>query len=436
MAQAPLWGLGGVVAREQPGWDCRRVDLDPAAAVTEQAAALVDELMTTDDEDQIAYRQTRRHAARLVRGAERPADRLAIPATPFRLQLGAYGQLDRWQAAPWTRRPPGEGEVEIAVRAVGLNFRDVLRALGMLAEYEREHLGIASAAEAPFGFECAGEVVAVGAGVEGFKIGDAVLGLANGSLSSHVTVPAEAVIAVPPGWSFDAAATVPVAYLTAVYGLERLAGLRRGERVLIHAAAGGVGQAAVRVAQAAGAEIFATAHPSKWDFLKAQGIRARDEFADDGVCEGGAGGDRRRRGSTWCSTASAASSSRRVSRRWARAGGSSSWASWASGRPSRWPPRGRTFPIGPSTWAPNSAGSRGCWPCCGTTCGRGCTRANCRRLRTAVLRLLRRWRRSAISNRPGKWARSCCGTRLRRRRRRSCAARGVIWSPAVWAGWD
>ena len=167
LAQAPLWGLGGVVAREQPAWECRRVDLDPTAAVAEQAQTLVDELSAGDDEDQIAYRQARRQAARLVRLAERPTARLAVPATPFRLQLEAYGQLDRWQAAPLTRRPPGAGEVEIAVRAVGLNFRDVLRALGMLADYEREHLGIATAQDAPFGFECAGEVVAVGAGVDG-----------------------------------------------------------------------------------------------------------------------------------------------------------------------------------------------------------------------------------------------------------------------------
>ena len=134
-------------------------------------------------------------------------------------------------------------------------------------------IGIRSAEDATFGFECAGTVVAVGADVDQFRVGDEVIALSTGSLSSHIAVAAAYVAPKPAGMTFEEAATLPLAYLTAYYGLCRLAKLGRGERVLIHAAAGGVGQAAVALAQHVGAEIFATASPGKWDFLKSLGIQ-------------------------------------------------------------------------------------------------------------------------------------------------------------------
>jgi acyl transferase domain-containing protein/NADPH:quinone reductase-like Zn-dependent oxidoreductase/acyl carrier protein len=272
LAQSPVWGLGGIIALEQPTWKCVRLDLDPQADAATQTGVLVEELLHADDEDRIAYRGGKRYAARLVRWQERRAGRLKVPDGPYRLRIGRYGSLDELEAAPVVRRTPSPGEVEIAVVTAGLNFRDVLRALGMLAEHEHRALGITSAQQAPFGFECAGRIVAVGEGVQNLAIGGEVLAVASGSLSSHVTVPATAVIRKPLSLNWEEAATVPLAYLTAAYALEHLAKLRAGERVLIHAAAGGVGQAAVALAQAAGAEVFATAHPTKWDFLKSLGI--------------------------------------------------------------------------------------------------------------------------------------------------------------------
>lgn len=180
--------------------------------------------------------------------------------------------MENLRLEPLQRRPPAPGEVEIQVRATGLNFRDVLNALGMLQEYSSE-LGLDSTTDLPFGGECAGVIVAVGEGVSHLSIGDEVIAaLAIGSLSSFVTVKADMVVPKPAQLSFEAAATIPTTFLTAYYGLHHRAKIQSGERVLIHAAAGGVGQAAVQLARQAGAEVFATASPAKWDYLKSLGI--------------------------------------------------------------------------------------------------------------------------------------------------------------------
>ena len=276
LAQVPLWGLGRVVAVEYPQLRCVRVDLDAGADASAQAETLAAELDQGDGEDQVAYRGGTRYAARLVRLDSMPGPELALPGGPFRLRMKAFGSVDNFQAVPLERKQPGRGQVEIEVAAAGLNFRDVLRALGMLEDYERKvgaRLGIRSALDAPLGFECAGRVVRVGEGVEHLSEGDEVFGIAYGSLASHVTVDANWVARKPSALTLTEAATIPMAFATAVHALEHLAQVKPGETVLIHAAAGGVGQAAVQIAQAAGAEVLATAGQGKWDLLHAQGVR-------------------------------------------------------------------------------------------------------------------------------------------------------------------
>jgi polyketide synthase 12/myxalamid-type polyketide synthase MxaB len=162
------------------------------------------------------------------------------------------------------RRAPGHGEVEIEVRAIGLNFKDVLSALSL---YPGD--------PGPLGSECAGVVTAVGGGVEGLATGMPVVAIAAGSFATHVTTPADLVVPKPIGWTFEEAASVPVAFVTAWYCLRTVAQLRAGERVLIHAAAGGVGMAAVQIARALGAEVFATAGtPTKRAHVLALGAGA------------------------------------------------------------------------------------------------------------------------------------------------------------------
>src|SRR5262249_40831580 len=137
-----------------------------------------------DGEIQVGYRQAQRYVARLV-SSSAPENRLQAPDHPYRLKLPGYGSLDDFELAPVGRQRPGHDELEIEVEAAGINFRDVLRALGMLQAIEIPQ-GIESAAEAPFGFECAGTVLSVGPGVEEFSPGDKVIAIGRGTIRSHM----------------------------------------------------------------------------------------------------------------------------------------------------------------------------------------------------------------------------------------------------------
>ena len=275
VAQSPLWGLGRVAELEHPELACRLVDFDPAADVATLAAQLQQELAGPDANDQVAYRGDQRLAARLQRAAELLSDaapaeshgRLAIPgAGPFRLRLGAAGSFDALRYEACARPSPQPGQVEVRVHATGLNFSDILKAMGLYPGITDEIV--------PLGIECAGVVTALGAGVTRFRVGDAVLGVVPYSLASHAVTAEYALMPKPPRVTDAEAATIPITFLTAYYGLVRLAHLQPGERVLIHAAAGGVGLAAIQIAQQIGAEVFATAgSDAKRDFLRSLGVQ-------------------------------------------------------------------------------------------------------------------------------------------------------------------
>lgn len=274
LQQTALWGLARTLHWEHPELNCTCIDVESfdATAMTD----LVEELRHPDRETQIAHRQGNRYLARLLPLPQNITETtlLTIPASEsFRLGLTQYGVLDHLTLLPSQRRSPQVGEVEIQVRSAGVNFRDVLNALGMLQPY-LEEMGFATAAEIPFGGECAGTIVALGEGVTDFQVGDAVVAAqAIGSLAQYVTVQAGLVAAKPAQLTFAEAATLPTAFLTAAYGLWHLANLKRGDRVLIHAAAGGVGLAAVQLAHHVGAEVYATASLPKWGFLKSIGVQ-------------------------------------------------------------------------------------------------------------------------------------------------------------------
>ncbi|HLK58329.1 MAG TPA: aminotransferase class I/II-fold pyridoxal phosphate-dependent enzyme [Chthonomonadaceae bacterium] len=273
-AQASVWGLGRTLLLERPELDSVCVDLTPDTGDPEAEAQDIEDLLTElrlpVGEAQVAYRTGARYVARLKRYRD---TRKPTPEGAYRVQLAEYGSPDHLQLVPMTRRSPGPKEVEIEVKAASLNFRDVLIALGLLKEYYAQALGIEKAPDVPLGFDCAGTIVAIGEGVTEFAVGDEVMSAATGSMARYVTAYRELVVPKPAGMDFEAAAALPSVFFTAYHGLHTLAQLKPGERVLIHAAAGGVGQAAVQLAQAAGAEIFATASPGKWEFLKSQGIQ-------------------------------------------------------------------------------------------------------------------------------------------------------------------
>jgi acyl transferase domain-containing protein/acyl carrier protein len=262
---APLWGLAGGIRLEHPDFECVTVDLDPAAA--SPASGLVARLLAGASEPQLASRGGEWFTARLSRhmleaGTGAPAG--AAPVLAEELVTGTPGILDGLAFRPASRRTLAKDEVEIRVRATGLNFRDVLIAMGLYP----------GASEAgPLGGECAGEVVAVGAEVTRFKVGDAVMALAPGAFGTTAIAHQELVLPRPASLSWAEAVTIPAAFMTAWYSLHDLARLGPGERVLIHAAAGGVGLAAVRLAQRAGAVVFATAgSPEKRAYLHSLGV--------------------------------------------------------------------------------------------------------------------------------------------------------------------
>lgn len=263
---ATLWGLGRVIAQEHPELNCVRIDLDPSGSADE-LESLLRTIVGHDAEDQIAIRHQERFVPRLVPSSTVTHSTNDWPKVlgghPFSLDISARGVLDNLEFRPLTRRPPASGEVEVEIEATGLGFRDVLSALGMIAQET-----------GPLGAECAGRIAAIGAKVDDFKIGDEVIAMALGSFSSYVTIPVDFVVHKPRRLSLTEAATIPSAFLTAYYTLHRLASMSASDRVLIHAAAGGVGLAAVQLAQRAGAEIFATAGtPAKRALLRSLGVQ-------------------------------------------------------------------------------------------------------------------------------------------------------------------
>ncbi|AFZ26504.1 polyketide synthase family protein [Cylindrospermum stagnale PCC 7417] len=258
LAQSPLWGMGQVIALEHPELNCVLVDLDPN--VTDADRVILSEISSQSSEGQVAFRDGKRYVARLVRTQPIAS---WLRSESFSLEIPERGIPDNLQLVPTNRHQASSGEVEIRVRATGLNFIDVLDVLGALP-FERDN---------ELGVECAGEIVAVGEGVENFRVGDAVMAIAFGSFSKYVTVNSKLVAFIPDGLNFEQAAAIPVNFVTAYYALHQIAQITAKDKVLIHAAAGGTGMAAVKLALAKGSEVFATASPGKWEALKSIGVQ-------------------------------------------------------------------------------------------------------------------------------------------------------------------
>ncbi|RFD27126.1 polyketide synthase [Mycobacterium uberis] len=250
LAAAAIWGMVRSAQGENPG---RIVLIDTDTPV--DVAVLADV-----GESQLLVRGSTVHAARLS-----PAPSLlALPVgeSAWRLAAGGGGTLEDLviQPCPEVQTPLQAGQVRVKVAAVGVNFRDVVTALGM-------YPGQAP----PLGAEGAGVVIEIGPEVTGVAVGDAVMGFLGGA-GPLAVVHQQLITRMPQGWSLAEAAAVPVVFLTALFGLADLAGIRAGESVLIHAGTGGVGMAAVQLARHWGVEIFVTASRGKWDTLRAMGF--------------------------------------------------------------------------------------------------------------------------------------------------------------------
>ncbi|HVY14526.1 MAG TPA: SDR family NAD(P)-dependent oxidoreductase, partial [Rhodopila sp.] len=275
---ASVWGLGAVIANESPDLDCRMIDLGRDVAVSD----LVAEIAQARTEPRVALRADGRHAARLHQHAAdalSPATRPLFADERAEVAIGVPGVLDSLTIRRGRRRVPNAGEIEIEVHAAGLNFLDIIRAMGLFDPL---------AGRIPsLGAECAGVVLRVGDGVTAFRPGDRVVALSPafqdvGTLASHLVTRACLAAKIPDGLDIAEAAALPCVYLTSYFALVEAARVRAGETVLIHSATGGVGLSAIQVARSLGARIIASAGTdAKRAMLRDMGI--------DGVFDSRAG---------------------------------------------------------------------------------------------------------------------------------------------------
>jgi acyl transferase domain-containing protein/NADPH:quinone reductase-like Zn-dependent oxidoreductase/SAM-dependent methyltransferase/acyl carrier protein len=273
VAQAPGIGLMRVILNEHSNLRWRAIDLSPEA----DAELLWSEIVRKNGEREIALRGEARYVLRLDRG--RPTREQWLDASlPLRLESRERGRLDTLRFSPFELPPCGPGQVLLEVKAAGMNFRDVLKALAL-------YPGDAPDARI-FGDEVGGIVKEVGSDVTHVAPGDRVFGLAVFGIATHAIARAGDVRRIPADLTFEAAATLPVVFMTAWHALRNVARLREGERVLVHAGAGGVGMAAIQIALHLGAEVIATAgSPSKRALLKTLGVEhvidsRRGDFAE------------------------------------------------------------------------------------------------------------------------------------------------------------
>ncbi|MGP3953880.1 SDR family NAD(P)-dependent oxidoreductase [Streptomyces sp. 7N604] len=266
LEQTPLRGLCRVIGHEHPELDVCCVDIDSATTAEHLAATLC----APGNADEIALRGGDLYGARLTVAPLQEDDRkvrhIRYGQDRYALGVRHTGDLGSLELVTSEERTPGPGEIEIKVEAFGLNYADVLNAMGLYKTLDGEPM--------PFGFDCAGTVTAVGPDVSSPRVGDRVAALHPGAFHSFAVVPAVKAVQVPDDVTFEEAAARPSVYATTWYALHRLCGLRPGERVLIHSATGGVGLAAISIAQYFGAEVFATAGTeAKRQYLRDLGIK-------------------------------------------------------------------------------------------------------------------------------------------------------------------
>lgn len=280
--QAIVFGMAATVRSERPELRCRRIDMGSSDSETE-SAALAEEILADTDAEPIALREGQRFEARLARAPDalaQPVKTSEAAGRPYALQTPQPGRVNSPTLIPVRMAPPGPREVTITVHCAGLNFRDVLIAMGVLQS---------APGTPPFriGGECAGVISAVGSEVRSFRPGDPVIAIAEEGFRSEVVVDCTRVFPIPQGIPFLQAGGLLVAPATAYYSLHYVAQLSKGERVFIHAAAGGVGTSAVEYAQHVGAEVFASAgSETKRAYLRQRGVRyvtdsRNDTFVED-----------------------------------------------------------------------------------------------------------------------------------------------------------
>ncbi|MDR3662113.1 MAG: sulfolipid-1 biosynthesis phthioceranic/hydroxyphthioceranic acid synthase [Mycobacterium sp.] len=267
LEQGGIRGFMRAIGMEYPAMQPTQIDLDAQTDATQVAA----QLLSGSGEDETAWRSGEWYTARLNLSGLQPEERRTRVVRPetdgMQLQIRTPGDLSSAELAAYDRVAPGPGQIEVSVAASNLNFADVLVAYGRYPSFEGRM-------PQP-GADFAGVVTALGPGVTDHQIGDRVAGISlTGAWKTFVTCDANLAVKIPDNLPEGSAAAVPSAHATAWYGLHNLARITAGEKVLIHSATGGVGQAAIAIARAAGAEIYATAgSDDRRNLLRSWGIR-------------------------------------------------------------------------------------------------------------------------------------------------------------------
>lgn len=285
LEHAGIRGLLRVIGAEFPDFRVTQIDVDADSQDDLAMKNLAAELTSDTADDETAWRAGRWYTARLAHTAlaadERHRTTTGPAADGVRLEIRQPGDLDTLELAAIPRRRPGPEQIEIAIGAASINFVDVLVAHGNGFSYDGEMPGL--------GVDCAGIVARVGDAVTDFEVGDRVMtgvGVTDGAWGSYVTIDSRLAAPLPAGLSTEQGAAIPAVYATAWYALHDLARLRPGERILIHSATGGTGQAALAIARRIGAQIYATAgSQARRAWLRSEGIEhiydSRSlEFAD------------------------------------------------------------------------------------------------------------------------------------------------------------
>jgi len=269
LAGASLWGLGRVIRQEYSDWRCRLIDLEDEEGVDWDT--IVQEFMESDPCDEVAYRGGKRYQYKLKKSNdEQEPEKVPLSSnqSAFCLDLKKAGRIENLFYQQVEKKSAGPKEVEIQVHTSSINFKDLMKVMGLLDQnvFEDTYFG------ASFGMECSGIITTLGSKVSNYQVGEKVCAFIPNTFQSYITLPVQAIYPIPAGLTLEEA-PVYVPFITVLRALRDIAKLKKGETVLIHSATGAVGLAAIQYAQYVGARIIATAgNEEKRNFLREQGI--------------------------------------------------------------------------------------------------------------------------------------------------------------------
>ncbi len=289
LSQEGLRGVSRCIVNEFPNYITTLVDFnDPVQ--DDEIEVFIDEIFAEDRIDELAFRGKKRYVNKLERIstdniAQRAMKSVQAEGSPYTATISEYGVLDNIVLRETDQKIPASDQVEITVKASALNFRDIMIAMGLLSD-EAVEGGLFGRT---FGLECSGVVSAVGSDVTTLRVGDEVMATAPSCLGGFAYPLEVHCVKKPKNIDWNEAAGLPVVYTTAYFSLVHHCRLQKGERVLIHAAAGGVGIAAINIANAIGAEVYATVSTQdKRDYIISLGVKPENimnsrtlSFADE-----------------------------------------------------------------------------------------------------------------------------------------------------------